>query len=96
MPTALGLAWLGPVLAALQQLVPPSMRATASALFLFINNLIGIGLGSTLIGVLSDVLRVRAGVESLRYAILAGTGFYVVAAMFYLFASRHLERDWER
>jgi MFS family permease len=90
-PTALGLAWLGPVLAALQQLVPPSMRATASALFLFINNLIGIGLGSTLIGVLSDVLRVRAGVESLRYAIFAGTGFYVVAAMFYL-RSRQLRK----
>jgi len=43
-PTALGLAWLGPVLTAVQHLVPPDMRATASALFLFINNLIGIGL----------------------------------------------------
>ncbi|MFI4889916.1 MAG: spinster family MFS transporter [Steroidobacterales bacterium] len=95
-PTALGLAWLGPVLAAMQQLVPASMRATASALFLFINNLIGIGLGSTLIGVLSDTLRVRAGVESLRYAILAGTGFYVVAAILYLFAAGRLERDWDR
>jgi MFS family permease len=95
-PTALGLAWLGPVLAAMQQLVPASMRATASALFLFINNLIGIGLGSTLIGLLSDTLRARVGVESLRYAILAGTGFYVVAAALYLIASRRLERDWER
>jgi MFS family permease len=95
-PTALGLAWLGPIIAAMQQLVPAAMRATTSALFLFINNLIGIGLGSTLIGLLSDTLRVRAGVESLRYAILAGTGFYVVAAILYFAAAGRLERDWER
>jgi len=94
-PTALGLAWLGPILTAVQHLVPPDMRATASALFLFINNLIGIGLGTTLIGALSDALRMRAGIESLRYAILAGTGFYVLAALFFFFAARHLGNDWE-
>ena len=94
-PTALGLAWLGPVLTAVQHLVPPDMRATASALFLFINNLIGIGLGTTLIGALSDALRIHFGADSLRYAILAGTGFYVLAALFHLLAARHLARDWE-
>ena len=45
-PTGLGLAWLGPVLSAIQHVVPPTMRATASAIFLFINNLIGIGAGT--------------------------------------------------
>jgi MFS family permease len=93
-PTALGLLWLGPVLAAIQHLVPPTMRATASALFLFINNLIGIGLGTTLIGVVSDSMRVRFGVESLRYAILAGTGFYLIAATLFFFAGSNLARDW--
>jgi sugar phosphate permease len=93
-PTALGLAWLGPVLAAVQHLVPSNMRATASALFLFINNLIGIGLGTTLIGVVSDSMRVRFGVESLRYAILAGTGFYLIAAALFLLAARSLAKDW--
>jgi sugar phosphate permease len=94
-PTALGLAWLGPVLAAVQQLVPANMRATASALFLFINNLIGIGLGSYLLGLLSDALRVLFGAESLRYAILAGTVFYFVAAALFLYASRHLDAEWQ-
>jgi predicted MFS family arabinose efflux permease len=94
-PTALGLAWLGPILTAVQHLVPNDMRATASALFLFINNLIGIGLGTTLIGVLSDALRARGGAESLRYAILSGTGFYVLAALFFFLAARHLGKDWE-
>jgi MFS family permease len=93
-PTALGLAWLGPVLAAVQHLVPGNMRATASALFLFINNLIGIGLGTTLIGLVSDLTRSRFGAESLRYAILAGTGFYLVAAALLFFAGRRLAKDW--
>jgi len=93
-PTALGLAWLGPVLTAVQHLVPAHMRATASALFLFINNLIGIGLGSTLIGLVSDSMRVRFGAESLRYAILGGTGFYLIAAALLIFAGRKLPRDW--
>jgi len=52
--------------------------------------------GLLLIGALSDALRVRAGVDSLRYAILAGTGFYVLAALLLLFAARHLNDDWER
>jgi MFS family permease len=94
-PTALGLVWLGPVLTAVQHLVPASMRATASALFLFINNLIGIGLGTTLIGVVSDLMRARFGTESLRYAILAGTGFYLIAAALLFLASRRLNEDWE-
>jgi predicted MFS family arabinose efflux permease len=93
-PTALGLVWLGPVLAAVQHLVPGNMRATASALFLFINNLIGIGLGTTLIGLVSDLTRTRFGAESLRYAILAGTGFYLIAALLLFFAGKKLAQDW--
>ena len=94
-PTALGLAWLGPVISAIQHLVRPDMRATASAIFLFINNLIGIGLGTYAIGALSDGLAARFGEESLRYSILAGTGFYIIAAALFLLASRWLDRDWE-
>jgi len=93
-PTALGLLWLGPVLAAIQHIVPADMRATAAALFLFINNLIGIGLGTTLIGLVSDSMRVRFGAESLRYAILAGTGFYLMAAALLFFAGKRLAKDW--
>ena len=94
-PTALGLAWLGPVISAVQHLVPPNMRATASAIFLFVNNLIGIGIGTLAIGAISDGLQGRFGDESLRYAILAGTSFYVVAAAIFLLSARRLEQDWE-
>ncbi len=95
-PTALSLAWLGPVLSAFQHIVPPNMRATASAVFLLINNLIGIGVGDLAIGAMSDGLSEAFGEESLRYSILAGTSFYIVAAGLLLIAARFLDRDWER
>ena len=94
-PTALGLAWLGPVISAVQHLVPPNMRATASAIFLFVNNLIGIGIGTFAIGAISDGLQDRYGDESLRYAILAGTTFYLLAATIFLLTAKRLEKDWE-
>jgi len=86
--------WLGPVIAAVQHLAPSHMRTTASASFLFINNLIGIGFGTWVLGRMSDLLSAQYGEESLRYSILAGTGFYVLAALLYVVASRTLKRDW--
>jgi MFS family permease len=93
-PTALGLVWLGPVITAVQHLAPASKRSTASALFLFINNLIGLGLGSLTIGALSDTLTARFGDEALRYSILSGTGFFLVAALLLTLAARTLHKDW--
>ena len=93
-PTALGLAWLGPVVAVIQHLVRPGMRATASAVYFFVLNLVGLGLGTWALGALSDALSVRFGAESLRYSILAGTGLYLIAAALLLLAMRWLERDW--
>lgn len=95
LPVALGLAWLGPVLSTIQHLVPPNMRATASAIFLFINNLIGIGGGTFALGFISDNLEARYGDDSLRYAIVAGTSFYVLAAGLFLMSSKWLEADRE-
>ncbi len=94
-PTALGLVWLGPVISVIQHLVPPNMRATASAIFLFIINLIGIGIGTFAIGLLSDMLAVQYGDDSLRYSILAGTSFYIIAAAFFFVAAKWIEQDWE-
>ncbi|HNP36635.1 MAG TPA: MFS transporter [Woeseiaceae bacterium] len=94
-PTALGLAWLGPVLSAMQHIVPPHMRATASAIFLFINNLLGIGAGTVALGIISDSLNARFGDDSLKYAILSGTGFYLVAAILFWLSAKRLGRDWE-
>jgi MFS family permease len=90
----LALAWLGPVIAAVQHIVPPNMRATASASFLFINNLIGIGFGIFFLGFMSDTMTPLHGDQALKYSILYGLGFYLLSAGFYLVASRRLSRDW--
>jgi MFS family permease len=92
----LALAWLGPVIAAVQHIVPPSMRATASASFLFINNLIGIGFGIYFLGFMSDAMNARHGADALQYSILYGLAFYLLSAAFYLVASTRLKRDWYR
>jgi MFS family permease len=90
----LALAWLGPVIAAVQHIVPPSMRATASASFLFINNLIGIGFGIFFLGFMSDAMNARHGEDALKYSILYGLAFYLLSAAIYFAASKRLKRDW--
>ncbi|WP_395646501.1 spinster family MFS transporter [Terricaulis sp.] len=93
-PTALGLVWLGPIITAFQHMAPANMRTTSSAAFLFINNLIGIGLGTYLLGQLSVMLHAQYGEDSLRYSILYGAGFYVAAAVLALIAAFRLKKDW--
>jgi MFS family permease len=93
-PTGLNLAWLGPVVTAVQHLVPPSQRTTASACFLFVNNLIGLGLGTWFFGAVSDALTPRFGIEALRYAIYSGLGFYVLSACLLGAAALRLRKDW--
>ncbi len=93
-PHGLNILWLGPVTTAVQHLVPPPMRATASASFLFINNLIGLGLGSLIMGRLSDAMTAVHGADALRYATTYALGFYLVAAGLMLLAVRPLRRDW--
>ena len=93
-PNALNILWLGPVTTAVQHLVPRANRATASASFLLINNLIGLGVGPTLIGALSVMFKSRFGDEALRYAAVSVVGFYLVAALLMMFAINRLQADW--
>jgi MFS family permease len=55
-PPVLNTMWYGPGYAAVQGLVQPQTRATASAVLLFVINLIGLGLGPVAVGVVSDFL----------------------------------------
>lgn len=93
-PNGLNILWLGPVTTAVQNLVPAHMRATASASFLFINNLIGLGIGSWAMGAMSDAMTHRFGEEALRYSLMTALSFYLIAAVLMLLAIRPLRRDW--
>lgn len=96
LPYMLSLAWLGPVVNAVQHLVPPSMRGTASACMLLINNLIGIGFGIWFFGKLTDALIPTYGDGALHMALNIGLTFYLVAGLLMLIASRTLSKDWHR
>ena len=63
-------SFLPAVLALLQRLVPDDMRATSLAVVLLLANLIGMGLGPQVVGILSDLLTPILGTEGLRYAML--------------------------
>ena len=93
-PNALNILWLGPVITAVQHLVPRPMRSTASASFLLINNLIGLGVGPYLIGAISDALKHSYGAESLRYAAVGCTLFYLLAAALMLTCVSKLRLNW--
>jgi MFS family permease len=92
---ALSLAWLGPVTTAIQGLVAPGRRATASACFLLFVNLIGLGFGTFVFGFAADRLRATYGGEAMRAAILGGLGFYVLAAMLCGLAAVTVRHDAE-
>jgi len=92
--SGINILWLGPIITAVQHLVPRPMRATASASFLLINNLIGLGVGPWLIGRLSDGLNADYGANALRDAAVLCLGFYLLAAILALFSIRSLKASW--
>jgi predicted MFS family arabinose efflux permease len=91
---AVNILWLGPVATAVQHLVTRPMRSTASASFLLINNLIGLGAGPLLMGRLSDALKSTYGADALRDAACLCLGFYLLAGLLMLLSIRSLKDSW--
>ncbi|OWK33610.1 spinster family MFS transporter [Sphingomonas dokdonensis] len=64
--------WFGPVFAAIQGMIQQRSRSTATAIFLFVLNAGGLGLGALLTGAISDLFATRYGpAEGVRYALFA-------------------------
>lgn len=93
-PQALSYLWSVPALTAAQHLAPSTHRATAAACVLFFSNAIGFGLGTPVLGWLSDLMQETHAEHSLRYAMLAILSLYFVAGAMMMWAARHLKRDW--
>lgn len=87
-------SYLGPTFAVIQTLAPLKMRAVWAAITLLIINLIGLGLGPTMVGVLSDQFAPHYGDESLRYALLVIAGITPFAILCYWRAAVLLKRDF--
>lgn len=85
----------GPLWGIIQSVVQDRIRATAVATIYLVANLIGMGLGPFIMGILSDVLMPKFGQESLRYALIAfAPGYYWLAVHLY-FASKTVADDIE-
>ena len=89
----LGGMYLGPSFAMTQALVTPRMRAVASAILLFMLNLIGMGLGPYFVGIASDMLEPATGIDSLRYALCLAVLVNVWATAHYFIGARSLNAD---
>ena len=96
LPAFLVNLYTGPTFAMTQSLAPLAMRASASALLLFILNMIGLVFGPTTVGIISDLLQ-EAGkmgdTESLRWALLLCNFVYLASFYYYFRASGTLEGD---
>ena len=92
----LGGMFLGPTFAMTQGLVTLRMRAVASAILLFMLNIIGMGLGPYFVGVASDYLTPAYGISSLRYALCLAVLANLWAATHYFMGARTLREDLEK
>ncbi|WP_254849032.1 MFS transporter [Mycobacterium sp. GA-1841] len=89
----IGTAYLAPSIAAIHRLVPHEHRATASAIFLFFNAVLG-SVGPFVTGVISDALTADLGVQALGRALLILVPALQLLAMgCYFAAARWYRRD---
>jgi MFS family permease len=96
-PAIFSNVYLATTFAQTQSLVPLRMRAVASALILFLINIVGLGLGPLLAGMLSDHLSDSYANESLRYSLLIiGAVLTPWTALHYFMASKYIEQDLAR
>lgn len=93
-PALLSPFYLGPTFAMVQGLATVRLRAIAAAVLLFVLNLIGMGLGPLLVGVLSDFLRPEYGDEALRYAMIVAVLMNLWSAVHYFLAAKTLREDY--
>ena len=93
LPTMLNAAYYGPAYGCVQGLVQPRARAVAASIMLFGQNLIGLGLGPFLFGVLSDALQPLAGQESVRWVLYGAAWLGLIPAFFFWRASLRLKAE---
>jgi len=92
-PTFFNYFYLSPAVALVQDQVPPHERVLAGALLLLVMNLIGLGLGPTFLGAVSDHFRRSHPEHSLQLAFYTLVPFYVVAVLCFLWLARALKRQ---
>jgi MFS family permease len=89
--------YLGPSFALAQTLAPLSVRALSTAVFFFILNMIALGFGPTLAGVLSSLLTgVFTEELALRWSLAVVSLSGIVGAWYYYQVGQRIPADWEK
>ncbi len=91
--------YLGPCFAMAQTLAPVSTRALSTGIFFFILNVIALGGGPTLVGVLSEVLKPvlhpdNAEALGLQIALSTSVVALLISIGFFVWTAPKVERDW--
>ena len=92
-PTFFNYFYLSSAVALVQEEVAPHQRVLCGALLLLVMNLIGMGVGPTVVGALSDALRPSHPHHSLQLAFFALVPFYGLAIGLFLCLARVLRRE---
>ena len=92
-PMCLNYFYLSPAVALVQQEVRPNQRVLSGALLLLVMNLIGLGLGPTYLGAMSDWFRADYPANSLQMAFYTLVPFYLLAVLLFLALARAIGRE---
>ncbi len=85
--------YVGPMHAMVQGLVKLRMRATASALLVFMVSIIGLGIGPLAVGALNDALAATYGDAAIRYSLLIVGSLGGFSSILFWQASKYLAED---
>ena len=85
----------GPVFGTIQELVPPHIRGTVTAVALLLINVFGIGFGVTAGGLFVDWLIVNGSESPYTTSMVAFTGVSCLTVPLFFFAGRRFARDKE-
>jgi predicted MFS family arabinose efflux permease len=92
-PTFLNYFYLSSAVTLVQEEVRPDQRVLSGALLLLVMNLIGLGLGPTYVGFVSDFFRAAQPHHSLQLAFYALVPFYALAIGLFLWLARVLRAE---
>lgn len=88
--------YLGPSFAIAQTLAPVKVRAMSTALFFFVLNIIALGGGPTMVGLLSDSLSQDLGpVEALRVSLTWLLLPIILSILAFWWTSSRVQKDWD-
>jgi predicted MFS family arabinose efflux permease len=91
-PVAGAVSFTVPQIALIQSIAPVAQRGVFGAMFLFVINLIGAGLGPVYVGMISDRLKPIWGVQSLSFGLAACLPVMLIAAGGHYLVSRKLAK----